>query len=315
MAPNLKKQLSNNIWVEAYRPPNVKSMVLPKKYMEDFLGFVSSGQVPNLLFYSASGGTGKTTVAKALCNDLDADMLYINISKDSGIDTLRNTITKFACTKSLEGKQKIIVMDEFDGAGPALQKGLRADIEQYSSSCRFFFTANYVANIIPQLRSRVQEYNFNFTEQEVRTEMLPNVVKRVSSILKSKNVEFEPEILQSLVEEKFPDIRKTIQLCQQYTSNGRKLDDGVFTLKTLDDSFIENVKSKKINAVRKYVIEQGIDWSETYSMMFNVLVPVIDNAKKPQAIQILAQYQHWDANALDKELNFAACICALMSVV
>jgi DNA polymerase III delta prime subunit len=315
MAPNLKKQLSNNIWVEAYRPPNVKSMVLPKKYMEDFLGFVSSGQVPNLLFYSASGGTGKTTVAKALCNDLDADMLYINISKDSGIDTLRNTITKFACTKSLEGKQKIIVMDEFDGAGPALQKGLRADIEQYSSSCRFFFTANYVANIIPQLRSRVQEYNFNFTEQEVRTEMLPNVVKRVSSILKSKNVEFEPEILQSLVEKKFPDIRKTIQLCQQYTSNGRKLDDGVFTLKTLDDSFIENVKSKKINAVRKYVIEQGIDWSETYSMMFNVLVPVIDNAKKPQAIQILAQYQHWDANALDKELNFAACICALMSVV
>lgn len=315
MAPNLKKQLSNNIWVEAYRPPNVKSMVLPKKYMEDFLGFVSSGQVPNLLFYSASGGTGKTTVAKALCNDLDADMLYINISKDSGIDTLRNTITKFACTKSLEGKQKIIVMDEFDGAGQALQKGLRADIEQYSSSCRFFFTANYVANIIPQLRSRVQEYNFNFTEQEVRTEMLPNVVKRVSSILKSKNVEFEPEILQSLVEKKFPDIRKTIQLCQQYTSNGRKLDDGVFTLKTLDDSFIENVKSKKINAVRKYVIEQGIDWSETYSMMFNVLVPVIDNAKKPQAIQILAQYQHWDANALDKELNFAACICALMSVV
>lgn len=315
MAPNLKKQLSNNIWVEAYRPPNVKSMVLPKKYMEDFLGFVSSGQVPNLLFYSASGGTGKTTVAKALCNDLDADMLYINISKDSGIDTLRNTITKFACTKSLEGKQKIIVMDEFDGAGPALQKGLRADIEQYSSSCRFFFTANYVANIIPQLRSRVQEYNFNFTEQEVRTEMLPNVVKRVSSILKSKNVEFEPEILQSLVEKKFPDIRKTIQLCQQYTSNGRKLDDGVFTLKTLDDSFIENVKSKKINAVRKYVIEQGIDWSETYSMMFNVLVPVIDNAKKPQAIQILAQYQHWDASALDKELNFAACICALMSVV
>ena len=268
-----------------------------------------------MLFYSASGGTGKTTVAKALCNDLDADMLYINISKDSGIDTLRNTITKFACTKSLEGKQKIIVMDEFDGAGPALQKGLRADIEQYSSSCRFFFTANYVANIIPQLRSRVQEYNFNFTEQGVRTEMLPNVVKRVSSILKSKNVEFEPEILQSLVEKKFPDIRKTIQLCQQYTSNGRKLDDGVFTLKTLDDSFIENVKSKKINAVRKYVIEQGIDWSETYSMMFNVLVPVIDNAKKPQAIQILAQYQHWDANALDKELNFAACICALMSVV
>lgn len=315
MAPNLKKQLSNNIWVEAYRPPNVKSMVLPKKYMEDFLGFVSSGQVPNLLFYSASGGTGKTTVAKALCNDLDADMLYINISKDSGIDTLRNTITKFACTKSLEGKQKIIVMDEFDGAGPALQKGLRADIEQYSSSCRFFFTANYVANIIPQLRSRVQEYNFNFTEQEVRTEMLPNVVKRVASILKSKNVDFDPEILQSLVEKKFPDIRKTIQLCQQYTSNGRKLDAGVFTLKTLDDSFIENVKSKKINAVRKYVIEQGIDWSETYSMMFNVLVPVIDNAKKPQAIQILAQYQHWDASALDKELNFAACICALMSVV
>ena len=134
MAVDLKKQLSNNIWVEAFRPPSVKDMVLPDKYREDFISYIQEGRIPNLLFYSSSGGTGKTTIAKAMCNDLDADMLYINVSKDSSIETLRITITKFACTKSFEGKQKIIVMDEFDGAGTALQKGLRADIESFSNT-------------------------------------------------------------------------------------------------------------------------------------------------------------------------------------
>lgn len=315
MAVDLKKQLSNNIWVEAFRPPSVKDMVLPDKYREDFISYIQEGRIPNLLFYSSSGGTGKTTIAKALCNDLDADMLYINVSKDSSIETLRITITKFACTKSFEGKQKIIVMDEFDGAGTALQKGLRADIESFSNTCRFIFTANYVADIIPQLRDRVMEYDFNYNEPSIKAEMIPKISARVKSIMKSKNIDFDNDVVNNLVEKKFPSIRKTIQLCQQYTRNGRKLDDGVFKLKVLDDTFIKNLKEKKINAVRKYIIEQGIDWSETYSMMYEIVVPELDNSKKPQAIQTLAQYQHWDSSAKDKELNFAACVCSLMAVV
>lgn len=315
MAVDLKKQLKNNIWVEAFRPPSVKDMVLPDSYRKDFLSFVADGEIPNLLFHSSSGGTGKTTIAKALCNDLDADMLYLNISKESGIDVLRNNISKYAATKSFEGKKKIIVMDEFDGAGPQLQKGLRADIEAYSNTCRFIFTANYVSNIIPQLRSRCQEYNFNYSEDSIKAELLPKVVSRIKSILAVKKVEYDEETLVSLAEKKFPDIRKVIQLCQQYTNGGKKLDSGVFNIKTLDDAFIEGLRSKKINVVRKYVIDNGIDWSETYSLMFNIVVPLLDSPKKPQAIQILAQYQFWDSQAIDKELNFAACICALMPLV
>lgn len=315
MAVDIKKQLQNNIWVEAFRPPSVKDMVLPDKYREDFVTFIETGKIPNLLFYSSSGGTGKTTVAKALCNDIDAEMLYINISKESGIDVLRTTISKFACTKSFEGKTKVIVMDEFDGAGIALQKGLRADIEAYSNTCRFIFTCNYVSNIIPQLRSRTQEYNFNYTESGIKEELVPKVVSRVKSILTVKKVSFDEETLKSLVEKKFPDIRKTIQLCQQYTQGGKRLDEGVFNLKSLDDNFIESLKAKKINAVRKYVIDNGIDWSEMYSLMFNIVVPIVENSKKPLAIESLAKYQHWDSTAIDKELNFAACICDLMKVV
>ena len=315
MAVDIKKQLKNNQWIEAFRPPSVKDMVLPDIYREDFLSFINEGKIPNMLFYSSSGGTGKTTIAKAICNDLKADMLYINVSKDSGIDTLRTTISKFACTASFEGSQKVVVLDEFDGAGPQLQKGLRADIEAYSNTCRFIFTANYVANILPQLRDRVNEYNFNYTDEETKNEMIPKVVERLKSILKVKKVEYDEDTLSQLVAKNFPSIRKTIKLCQQYTNSGRRLDSGVFSLKTLDDDFIDSLKAKKINAVRKYVIDNGIDWSEMYSLMFNLVVPIVDGAKKPQSIEILAQYQHWDATAMDKELNFAACVCSWMRVI
>lgn len=312
MAVDIKKQLQSNIWVEAFRPPSVKDMVLPANYMKDFQTFLAEKNIPNLLFYSSSGGTGKTTIAKAICNDIEADMLYINISKDSGIDTLRTTIARFASTASFEGGQKVIILDEFDGAGIQLQKGLRADIEQFSTTCRFIFTANYVSNILPQLRSRTQEYNFNYTESELRDEMLPKVFNRVKSILTAKKVSYDEDTLKGLIEKKFPDIRKTIQLCQQYTRGGKTLDSGVFNLKTLDENFVDLLKAKKINSVRKYVIDNGIDWSEMYSLMFNIVVPVIDNAKKPMVIEILARYQFWDSTAMDKELNFAACICEIM---
>jgi len=303
------------LWVESYRPKTVKDMVLPNVYKKTFANMVKEKKIPNLLLYSSSPGVGKTTLAKALCNELDADYKYINVSSQSGIDTLRSTITKFASTKSFSGGQKVVIMDEFDGASKQLQQGLRAAIEEFHKVCRFIFTCNFITQIINPLRSRCQEYDMNFTDKSIVSEMQPMIKNRIDGILKHKKIEADDEAVNKLITTRYPDIRKVIQLCQQYSEMNGNIDMDILNFEKVDEEFYEFVMSKKFNKARRYLIERNYDYTEMFTNLYKEFVPRLEGHLQPQIIIILAEYQYKHSFAVDPELNFAACMLEIMNTI
>lgn len=312
-----KKKLSHYLYVEKFRPDTVSDMVLPKNIKSAFLQFIKDGQIPNIILQSATPGSGKTTLAKAVCNDLEADYIYINASSENGIDTLRTRITKFASAKSMTGASKIVILDEFDGAGKNLQQGLRAAIEEFSHTCRFIFTCNYISQIIDPLKSRCQVFDMNHTESTSKTELVPQVVKRLTNIIKFEGIEVtEPDIVSRIVEKFFPDIRKCLQIVQQYSQVTKCLDEGIFKFESIDSEFFELIYKGKLKSIREYVKQKNYNFDELYSKLFNEFVPVIeDKTKVPNIIITLNQYQISNSTVVDKELNFTACVLELISLL
>jgi len=185
-----KKKAAKYLWVEKFRPESIKEMILPLKFKRFFNKVVKDGQLPNLLLASSTPGSGKTTLAKALCTEIDADFIYINISSESGIDTLRTTIREFASTKSFNRRPKVVILDEMDGASAQLQAGLRGFIEEFHSHCRFVMTCNYVSKIIQPLREgRIMEFDFNISDAKTAAEIKPKQVKRLQQICKFEGIE------------------------------------------------------------------------------------------------------------------------------
>lgn len=314
-----KKKLSSYLFVEKFRPDCVADMVLPKNIKNAFLQFIQDGQIPNIILQSATPGSGKTTLAKAICLDLglEDDSIYINASSENGIDTLRNRITKFASTKSMTGRPKVIILDEFDGAGKSLQQGLRAAIEEFSHTCRFIFTCNYISQIIDPLKSRCQVFDMNHTEATSKSELIPQVVKRLRTIVKAEDIEVtDPDIINRIVEKFFPDIRKCVQIIQQYSQVTKCLDEGIFRFESIDAEFFDLINKGKLKSIREYVKQKNYNFDELYSKLFNEFVPVIeDKSKVPNIIITLNQYQISNASVVDKELNFTACILEVIGIL
>lgn len=287
-------------------------MVLPASYKAFFKKIVDEKETPNLLLYSSTPGSGKTSVAKAICHDIDADYIYINISLDTGIDALRSDIARFAAGKNLSGRKKIVICDEFDGATMNLQKAMRGAIEEYHNTCRFILTCNYVNKIIPALRSRLQEFDFNMTSKEIRAEMLPKVSKRLSMVLKMENIEFKPETVEQIVETYYPDIRKMYGLLQQYSSMNGVIDDNIFSFDSTDEQFYDLIISKKFTQARQFMLDSGYNFDDMYVDLYKNLIPRLDKAQVPQAILTIAEWQYRSQFSVDKEIPFAAMLIELM---
>jgi len=310
----MNKKLSYTLFTEKYRPDSVSGMLIPKSYKKFFQTLVEQKEIPNLLLYSSIPGSGKTSIAKALCNDLDADYLYINISSESGIDTLRTDIARFAAGKSISGKKKIVICDEFDGATLALQKGLRASIEEFHNHCRFILTCNYVNKIIPALRSRLQEFDFNMNTKEIRSEMLPQVRNRLVGLLKTEGITYQDETIEKLVDCLYPDIRKMYGLVQQYSTMNGIIDSNIFNYESVDDQLYDFILNKKFTLARQFMIDSGYNYADMYADLYTNLVPKIsDKSKQGQIILIIADWQYKASFSSNPEIPFSAMLFEIMS--
>jgi len=314
-----KKQLNYTLWIEKYRPESVNQVLLPKKEKDFFLKLVEEKEIPNLLLYSSSPGVGKTTIAKALVNDIKSDYIYINMSLESGIDTLRNRISKFATSYSMfgenEGGKKICILDEFDGSTPQLQAAMRGFMEEFQDSCRFILTCNYVTKIIEPLKSRCQPVDFNMMSIEAQQELKPTITKRLCGMLKYEKIEFKKETIANIVETFYPDIRKMIGLLQQYSKTSGMIDIGILDVEKVDVEFYNMILKRKLTDARKYVIERNYNFSEMYRNLFDNFIPLLEKSIQGQAILIIAEYMYRDSFVIDKEINFTACLLEIMTVL
>ena len=310
-----RKKLDQFLWVEKYRPTTVSDTLLPKTMKMFFTKTLKKGEIPNLLFYSSNPGVGKTTIAKALCEELDIDYLYINTSSKSGIDTLRTDIEKYASVKSLSSSTKVVILDEFDGASINLQQGLRASIERFHNSCRFIFTANYITKMIEPLKSRCQIVDFNMMSKSVQNEMIPKISVRLKNILKFEKVDFNPETIDKVVSLYYPDIRSMLQLLQQYSTTYGNIDNNIFEYQKIDDEFYNYILQKDLTNARKYLIERSYNYDELFRELFDHFVPKLERTSRAQAILTIAEYMYKNSFVVDKEINATAMLLELIGLL
>jgi DNA polymerase III delta prime subunit len=302
------------LWVEKYRPSKIDECILPKNLKETFKQFVQSGELPNFLF-CGTAGVGKTTVAKALCNEIGAEYLLINGSEESGIDTLRTKIKSFASTVSLTDAKKVVILDEADYLNPnSTQPALRGFIEEFSNNCRFIFTCNYKNRIIEPLHSRCSVIDFKIENAE-KAEIAGAFFKRTMGILKAENIEADQKVVAELVTKHFPDWRRVLNELQRYSVSG-KIDSGILVNMT-EDSFkelVKNLKEKNFTEVRKWVAKNGD--SETiniFKQLYDTASVNMEAASIPQLVLILADYQYKAAFVADHELNLMAALTEVMA--
>jgi len=311
-----QKQLASFLWMEKYRPTCISEMILPMATKRFFTKMVKNGEIPHLFLYSSSPGTGKTTAAFAICEELDVKPLYINCSSDTGIDTLRSRILKYATAKTLRAqKTKIIILDEFDGAGDALQRALRSPLEKYANHCRFIITANYATRIINPLKSRCQDIDFNVTSKKVKDEVRGKIVKRLCGILGVEEVSYEQKTIEQIVDTYYPDMRKMLNIMQKYSDQNGRIDDDIFSFCSVEDEFFDMIVNKQFTKARQYVIESNFDIDELWRELYDKLLPRLDKPQMAQALITIAKYQFWSSQVVDKEINFAACLIQLITEV
>jgi len=309
--------MSDFLWVEKYRPKKISECILTEDLKNTFIQFLKQKEIPNLLL-SGTAGTGKTTVARALCEELGADYIIINGSDEGRqIDTLRNKIKNFASTVSLTEKSnhKVVIIDEADYMNAdSVQPALRNFIETFYNNCRFIFTCNYVNKIIPALHSRCTVIDFKIVNgQKVKTATA--FMKRLEGVLKSENIEFDKKVLSELIQKYYPDFRRTINELQRYSVRG-KIDSGIlFSLSEANTKeLIVSLKDKRFNDMRKWVV-QNLDKEASFLFrtIYDVLYTALDSKSIPQAILILAGYQYKSAFVADQEINMVACLTEIMA--
>jgi len=302
------------LWVEKYRPQKIDDCILPKQLKDTFKEFIDSGELPNFLF-AGGPGIGKTTVAKALCNEVGAEFLLINGSEESGIDTLRTKIKSFASTVSLTDSKKVVILDEADYLNPnSTQPALRAFIEEFSNNCRFIFTCNYKNRIIEPLHSRCAVVEFKI-ENKLKQEIAAAFFKRVTQILEQENIQYDPKPIVELITKHLPDWRRVLNELQRYSVSG-KIDSGIL-LNVTEESFkqlVTNLKEKNFTEVRKWVAKNSDNDSiNIFRQLYDSSSTTIESASIPQLVLILADYQYKAAFVADHELNLMAALTEVMA--
>ena len=303
------------LWVEKYRPKTIEDCILPTSIKKTFCDFLDKGEVPNLLL-AGPAGCGKTTVAKALCNELGVDYYVINGSDEGRfLDTVRNNAKNFASTVSLSStaKHKVIIIDEADNTTNDVQLLLRASIEEFSGNCRFIFTCNYKNKIIEPLHSRCAVVEFGIKGKD-KPALAAQFFKRVQEILATESIEYDNKVLVELVNKHFPDWRRVLNECQRYSVGG-KIDAGI--LATFSDvavnDLIKNLKEKNFPEVRKWVVSNlDNDTTVLLRRIYDALYDALENASIPAAVLVLAKYQYQSAFVADQEINMLACLTEIM---
>jgi len=299
--------------VEKYRPATIDDCILPVSLKETFKDIVGSGECQNLLL-TGGAGCGKTSVARALCNELDADSILINCSEDGNIDTLRTKIRTFASTVSISGNKKVVILDEFDYSNAnSIQPALRGAIEEFADNCRFIITCNYKNRIISPIHSRCTNIEFAIPSEE-KPSLAGQFMQRVKTILDKEAIPYEDKILAQLITKYFPDFRRVLNELQRYSVAGI-IDIGI--LSQIGEVQVKELavamKGKNFTEARKWVAS-NLDNSQTelFRKIYDGLHDYVAPSSIPQAILILADYQHKAAFVADQEINLTACIVELM---
>ena len=307
--------MSDFIWVEKYRPQTIEDCILPDSIKKTFKEFLNKGEIPNMLL-AGPPGVGKTTVAKALCNELGVDFYVINGSDEGRfLDTVRNNAKNFASTVSLssEAKHKVVIIDEADNTGNDVQLLLRAFIEEFAGNCRFIFTCNYKNKILEPLHSRCAVVDFSIRGKE-KQQIAANFFQRLNFILEQERIEADKKVLVELINKHFPDWRRVLNECQRYSVSG-KIDSGIlaaFSDVAVND-LIKNLKAKNFPEVRKWVNsnmdnDTSVLFRRIYDSLYESLVPTTI----PAAVLVIAKYQYQMAFVADQEINMLACLTEIM---
>jgi DNA polymerase III delta prime subunit len=304
------------LWVEKYRPRTIEDCVLPERLKTTFREFVKNGSIPHLIL-AGGAGTGKTTVARALCDELNMQHLFLNGSDESGIDTFRMKIKGYASSLSLTGSKKAIIIDEADYLNPnSIQPALRGAMEEFEDNCRFIFTCNYKNRIIEPLHSRCTVVDYRLKAEE-KPKMARDFMRSVEHILKSEGVTFSSKVLAEFIMKYFPDFRRTLNELQTYAvSHGDKVDEGILSV-VVDVSLGELVralKDRNFRDMRQWVAQNGNeDAARLYRKIYDHLYEILKKETIPPAVLILAKYQYQAAFVADQELNLTACLTELMA--
>ena len=304
------------LWVEEYRPQTIDDCILPASLKTLFQSFIDKGEISNMLF-SGTPGVGKTTVAKALCEQMNCDWIMINGSEEGGIDVLRNKIKNFASTVSLSGGKKVVILDEADYLNPqSTQPALRGFVEEFHKNCRFILTCNFKNRIIEPLHSRFSNIEFRINNKD-KPKLASQLMDRAVYILKEQNIEYEDKALVGLITKHFPDFRKLINELQRYSVSGA-IDAGV--LVNISDenlkSLTGHLKAKEFGDMRKWVVNNlDNDPVKIFRKIYDSLNTTLQPETIPHAILIIADYQYKSAFVADQEINLVACLTELMSQV
>ena len=301
------------LWTEKYRPKKIEDCILPERLKKPFQEYVNQSNIPNLLL-SGGAGVGKTTVAKAMCEEIGCDVMVINGSDEGRlIDTFRTKIKNFASSMSLAGGRKVIIIDEADYCNAeSVQPALRNFIEEFAGNCSFIFTCNYKNKLIDPLHSRCAVIDFALKNGE-KAQMASAFMKRIQSVLQSENVDYDDKVVAELIKKHFPDFRRVINELQRYSQLG-KIDTGILSQisdVTIND-IIKYIKEKDFGAIRKWVASNDIDATAFYRKLYDNLYEVLKPQSIPQAVLILADYQYKGAFVADQEINTVACLTELM---
>ena len=307
--------MSDFIWVEKYRPKTIDDCILPDDTKKTFKEFVTKGEIPNLLL-AGPPGIGKTTIAKALCNELGADFYVINGSDEGRfLDTVRNQAKNFASTVSLteSSKHKVIIIDEADNTGNDVQLLLRANIETFYNNCRFIFTCNYKNKIIEPLHSRCAVIDFTIKGKE-KTKLAGSFFKRLQNILDEERIEYDQKVLVEIISKHFPDFRRVLNECQRYSTSG-KIDSAIlvsFSDISVDE-LIKYLKEKNFTEVRKWVVsnldnDANLILRRVYDSCYNHLTP----QTIPAAVLVIAKYLYQSSFVSDQEINLLAALTEIM---
>jgi DNA polymerase III delta prime subunit len=301
------------LWVEKYRPKTIDECVLPQATKDTFNQYLANGQLTNFIF-SGTAGVGKTTVARALCNQLGADYMFINGSEERGIDVLRGKIKQFASSVSLVSDgTKVVILDEADYLTPETQAALRSFIEEFSNNCRFILTCNFKNRLLPAIHSRCSVIDFKI-ESKDKPKIAANFYRRVVDILTTENIKFDQKAVAKLVETYFPDFRRVLNELQRYSSSGA-IDEGILA-NLSDESMKELVgylKEKDFINARKWVAKNNdIDTAALFRRIYDTASDFLQPQSIPSMVIILADYQYKAAFVSDAEVNNVAALTEIM---
>jgi len=307
--------MSNDfLWVEKYRPKTIAETILQDSLKATFQKIADTGEMPNMLF-TGTAGTGKTTVAKALCNQMNLDYIMINGSEDGNIDTLRGKIKQFASTISLQGGVKVVILDEADYLNPqSTQPALRGFIEEFSNNCRFILTCNFKNRIIEPLHSRCGVYEFNTTKKNMAV-LMQQMFERSCNILDQEGVEYDKKDLLPIVSRFAPDWRRVLNELQRRAVLGDMAGNSSISIGAIDDLFV-HLKQKDFKKMRSWVVNNiDIDASAIFRGVYDKMAEKVEPQSIPQLVLILADYQYKHAFVADHELNVVACLTEVMANV